>query len=63
MAMNYSPAIRVNAIASGFMLTEQNRFLLVDEKSGKPTERTRRIFLHVPMARFGEPQENVGAAL
>ena len=44
-------------------LTEQNRFLLVDEKSGKPTERTRRIFLHVPMARFGEPQENVGAAL
>ncbi len=63
MAMNYSPAIRVNAIAPGFMRTEQNRFLLVDEKSGTPTERTCQIFLHVPMARLGEPQEIAGAAL
>ena len=63
MARNCSPAIRVNAIAPGFVLTAQNRFLLVDEASGAPTERTRQIIGHVPMARLGEPQEMVGAAL
>ncbi len=63
MATNYSPAIRVNAIAPGFMLTGQNRFLLADEKSGEPTERTRQIIRQVPMARLGEPDEMVGAAL
>jgi NAD(P)-dependent dehydrogenase (short-subunit alcohol dehydrogenase family) len=62
MATTYSPAIRVNAIAPGFMLTEQNRFLLVDEKTGEPTERTGQILRHVPMARLGEPEETVGAA-
>jgi NAD(P)-dependent dehydrogenase (short-subunit alcohol dehydrogenase family) len=63
MAMSYSPAIRVNAIAPGFLLTAQNRFLLVDGTSGAPTERTRQILSHVPMARLGEPQEMIGAAL
>jgi NAD(P)-dependent dehydrogenase (short-subunit alcohol dehydrogenase family) len=63
MAGTYSPAIRVNAIAPGFMLTDQNRFLLVDEKTGAFTERTGQILRHVPMARLGEPEEIVGAAL
>jgi len=63
MAVTYSPTIRVNAIAPGFMLTEQNRFLLVEEKTGAFTERTRRILDHVPMARLGEPRDIVGAAL
>lgn len=63
MARNYSPKIRVNAIAPGFILTEQNKFLLVDEKSGQMTERGNQILRNVPMARYGEPQEIVGAAL
>ena len=63
MAQEYDPAIRVNAIAPGFMLTQQNRFLLVDEKSGDLTARGQSILASVPMARFGEPPEVVGAAL
>jgi NAD(P)-dependent dehydrogenase (short-subunit alcohol dehydrogenase family) len=63
MAMNYSPAIRVNAIAPGFVLTAQNRFLLVDEKTGEPTERSREMVGHVPMGRLGDPQDMVGAVL
>lgn len=63
MAKEYSPNIRVNAIAPGFFLTEQNRFLLTDEKTGNLTERGKTIIDHTPMARFGEPSELVGAVL
>jgi len=63
MAQNYSPEIRVNAIAPGFMLTEQNRFLLVDEATGEMTQRGRQIISSVPMERYGRPEEIVGAAL
>lgn len=63
MAREYSPLIRVNAIAPGFMVTEQNRFLLVDEKTGEPTERGKKIIGAVPMGRYGNPEEIVGAAL
>jgi NAD(P)-dependent dehydrogenase (short-subunit alcohol dehydrogenase family) len=63
MAQNYSVNIRVNAIAPGFILTNQNRFLLVDETSGELTERGRQIFRSVPMARFGNIQEVADAAL
>ena len=61
MAQNYSTSIRVNAIAPGFFLTEQNRFLLVDEKTGQPTERGRSIISNTPMARYGAPEELLGA--
>lgn len=57
MAQNYSPNIRVNAIAPGFFLTEQNRFLLTDEKTGKLTPRGETIIAHTPMGRFGSPEE------
>jgi len=63
MAREYSPAIRINAIAPGFLLTEQNRFLLVDEETGEPTERGQKIIGAVPMGRYGKPTEMVGAAL
>jgi len=63
MAQNYSVKIRVNAIAPGFFLTEQNRFLLVDEKSGELTERGRTIIEHTPMGRFGEPKDLLGTVL
>ncbi len=63
MAREYDPSIRVNALAPGFVLTDQNRFLLVDEKTGEPTPRGKLITEQVPMGRYGEPGEMIGAAL
>lgn len=60
MAQEYSPRIRVVAIAPGFFITEQNRYLLLDEK-GHPTERGQRIIAHTPLGRFGEPRDLCGA--
>jgi NAD(P)-dependent dehydrogenase (short-subunit alcohol dehydrogenase family) len=61
MARDHSPNIRVNAIAPGFFLGDQNRFLLVDEKTGDLTARGQQIIDHTPMGRFGEPDDLVGA--
>lgn len=63
MAQNYSPRIRVNAIAPGFFLTEQNRFLLTDQATGKLTLRGQSILDHTPMNRFGTPDDLLGATL
>jgi len=63
MAQEYSPRIRVNAIAPGFFLTEQNRFLLTDEATGELTPRGRTIIEHTPMGRFGEPEDLIGTVL
>ena len=63
LAQEYSSHIRVNAIAPGFFLTEQNRFLLTDEKTGQLTTRGQSIIQHTPMGRFGEPEDLVGTVL
>jgi NAD(P)-dependent dehydrogenase (short-subunit alcohol dehydrogenase family) len=63
MAQEYSAAIRVNAIAPGFFLTDQNRFLLTDAQTGVLTTRGQAILAHTPMGRFGAPDDLVGAAL
>ncbi len=63
ICQNYSKEIRVNAIAPGFFLTEQNRFLLTDEKTGALTPRGKTVTEHTPMGRFGDPQELVGTVL
>ncbi len=63
MSQEYSPEIRVNAIAPGFFLTEQNRFLLTDERTGELTPRGRTIIDHTPMARFGDPEDLIGTVL
>ena len=55
--------IRVNAIAPGFFLTEQNRFLLTDHETGELSERGKKIIDHTPMCRFGDPQDLVGTVL
>jgi NAD(P)-dependent dehydrogenase (short-subunit alcohol dehydrogenase family) len=55
--------VRVNAIAPGFFLTNQNRFLLVDEKSGDLTERGNKIIANTPMGKFGEPEDLQGTLL
>ena len=62
MAQEYSPAIRVNAIAPGFFLTEQNHYLMVDA-DGKLTARGQTIVDHTPMGRLGEPDDLVGTLL
>ena len=59
MAQEYSPRIRVNAIAPGFFLTAQNRFLLKDE-SDELTPRGRQIIDHTPTGRFGVPEDLIG---
>ncbi len=59
MAQEYSPRIRVNAIAPGFFLTAQNRFLLKEDNE-ELTPRGRQIIDHTPMARFGAPEDLVG---
>jgi NAD(P)-dependent dehydrogenase (short-subunit alcohol dehydrogenase family) len=63
IAQEYSPDIRVNAMAPGFFLTEQNRFLLTDEATGELTPRGQTIVDHTPMGRFGDPEELIGTMM
>lgn len=55
--------VRVNAIAPGFFLTNQNRFLLVDENTNDLTARGKKIIDNTPMAKFGEPEDLIGGTL
>jgi NAD(P)-dependent dehydrogenase (short-subunit alcohol dehydrogenase family) len=63
LAQEYSPLLRVNAIAPGFFMTEQNEYLLVDEDHGDLTDRGQAIISHTPMGRFGLPNDLVGTVL
>ena len=63
LAQEYSTKLRVNAIAPGFFLGEQNRALLTDIESGKLTARGQAIIAHTPMARFGTPEDLIGTVL
>ena len=63
MAQEYSPQIRVNAIAPGFFLTSQNEYLLTDKQTGQLTARGQLIIEHTPMGRFGKPEDLLGAVL
>jgi NAD(P)-dependent dehydrogenase (short-subunit alcohol dehydrogenase family) len=63
MAQEYSPRIRVNAIAPGFFLTEQNRDLLTEAGTGELTPRGRAILTHTPMNRFGLPEDLLGTVI
>lgn len=63
MATEHSPNIRVNAIAPGFFLGEQNRYLLLDQETGDLTERGQQIIDHTPMRRFGSPDDLVGTTI
>ncbi len=62
MALKFGDGIRVNAIAPGFLLTEQNRTLLTN-KDGSFTERGKTIINMTPFKRLGEPEELIGTIL
>ncbi|RMG61051.1 MAG: SDR family oxidoreductase, partial [Bacteroidetes bacterium] len=55
--------VRVNAMAPGFFLTDQNRFLLTDEQTGALTARGHQIISQTPMGRFGEVEDLTGTLL
>lgn len=63
MAQNYSGKIRVNAVAPGFFIGEQNRFLMVDKDTGEWTPRGLKVLEHTPMGRFGVPEDLLGTVL
>jgi NAD(P)-dependent dehydrogenase (short-subunit alcohol dehydrogenase family) len=62
LAQEYTPRIRVNALAPGFFLTEQNRYLLLDAE-GELTQRGQAIISHTPAGRLGAPVDLLGTLL
>lgn len=62
LASKYGDRVRVNAIAPGFFIADQNRGVLLDGR-GEYTERARTIIRRTPMARFGQPEELIGPVL
>lgn len=63
LAQQYSAKLRVNALAPGFFLGEQNRNLLVNPETGDLTDRGKSIISHTPMGRFGDPDDLIGPML
>jgi NAD(P)-dependent dehydrogenase (short-subunit alcohol dehydrogenase family) len=64
LAVHFSQTgVRVNAIAPGFFMTEQLRFLHVDQKTGKPTPRAQRVVAQTPLGRYGLPDDLIGALI
>lgn len=63
MSQEYSPRIRVNAIAPGFLLTEQNRYLLTDASTGELTLRGQKIIDHIPQGCFQTPEELISTVV
>ncbi|MCD6546459.1 MAG: SDR family oxidoreductase [Thermotogae bacterium] len=61
-ALEYNKKLRVNAIAPGFFLTQQNKYLLLDE-NGNLTERGKAIINHIPMGDFGNPDDLIGVVI
>ena len=55
--------VRVNALAPGFFMTEQLRFLHVDQETGEYTPRAKKVLAHTPMGRYGEPDDLVGTVI
>jgi NAD(P)-dependent dehydrogenase (short-subunit alcohol dehydrogenase family) len=63
LAKVYGKRIRVNAIAPGFFLTEQNRFLMTEQETGNLTKRGEAVIAHTPMGCFGQPEDLIGTLI
>lgn len=53
--------VRVNALAPGFFMTEQLRFLHVDQTTGELSARAKQVIAHTPLGRYGDPEDLIGA--
>jgi NAD(P)-dependent dehydrogenase (short-subunit alcohol dehydrogenase family) len=61
LAVHFSRSgVRVNALAPGFFMTEQLKFLHLDRKTGELLPRARQVIAHTPLGRYGKPQELIG---
>jgi NAD(P)-dependent dehydrogenase (short-subunit alcohol dehydrogenase family) len=61
LAVHFSrTGVRVNALAPGFFMTEQLKFLHIDQKTGELLPRARKVIAHTPMGRYGEPDDLIG---
>lgn len=63
LAQAFGEKVRVNALAPGFFLTDQNRFLLTDPETGELKPRGLQIIQHTPMGRFGNPDDLIGTLI
>jgi NAD(P)-dependent dehydrogenase (short-subunit alcohol dehydrogenase family) len=64
LAVHFSHAgVRVNALAPGFFMTEQLKFLHIDQKTGEYTPRAKKVLAHTPMGRYGNPEDLVGTII
>ena len=64
LAVHFSrTGVRVNALAPGFFMTEQLKFLHIDERTGEYTPRARKVVAHTPLMRYGEPEELLGTMI
>ena len=64
LSVHYAHAgVRVNALAPGFFMTDQLRFLHIDKTTGEYTPRAKKVVAHTPMGRYGEPEELVGTVM
>jgi NAD(P)-dependent dehydrogenase (short-subunit alcohol dehydrogenase family) len=64
LAVHFSrTGVRVNALAPGFFMTEQLKFLHIDERTGEYTPRARKVVAHTPFMRYGEPEELLGTMI
>jgi Dehydrogenases with different specificities (related to short-chain alcohol dehydrogenases) len=63
LAQAYGDKVRVNAIAPGFFLTDQNRYLLTNPENGQLTKRGQQIIDHTPMGRYGDPKDLIGTLI
>jgi NAD(P)-dependent dehydrogenase (short-subunit alcohol dehydrogenase family) len=62
LAVHFSrTGVRVNALAPGFFMTEQLKFLHIDRKTGELLPRGHKVIAHTPMGRYGEPDDLIGA--
>ncbi len=62
LAVHFShTGVRVNALAPGFFMTEQLKFLHFDQKTGEPSSRAQQVIAHTPMGRYGQPDDLIGA--
>ena len=61
LAVHFSrTGVRVNALAPGFFMTEQLKFLHIDRETGELLPRARKVIAHTPMGRYGDPDDLIG---